>query len=275
MGYKSSGGLFARPLKTKQTTVYTAGDDGTYLTGITGPNPRFALMAENIILDNATGLMWPKNLGKVWASALNPTAAVPDSSGTGSWADSVNYVRGNLIWCAADSKNYVCEAANGPGTAVKDPNGGANPNYWTEMYFTNTTADKVTLSYWHLFMRTSSWTAAIPLIEGLTFGGYTDWRMPSINELLQIGVYSNSDIGGIWKDANSTHGDGGPGFTDFNAQNGLWANNTHPADAAVAAVFRAVNSAGTVAHTGCPIITYMAKSVSNGPYAMFCRGPVF
>jgi hypothetical protein len=93
--------------KTGQTTVYQAGDDGTYQKGYAS-TPRFIDLGDGTILDRATGLIWAQ-----------------DGDGAG------------------------CN--NGAAIA---------------------------------------WGAAITFAEGLTFAGHDDWRLPNINELQSLVVYS-------------------------------------------------------------------------------------
>jgi len=52
--------LFGLP-KTGQTTVYQAGDDGTYKKGYPKSGARFVDNGDGTITDKATGLMWAKD----------------------------------------------------------------------------------------------------------------------------------------------------------------------------------------------------------------------
>ncbi len=99
--------------KTGQTTVYQAGDDGTYQLGWVGT--RFTDNLDGTVTDNATGLMW-----------------------------------------------------------VRDPSlcgGGSYPNTWASGVATPTAM---------------TWANAITNCEALNYAGYTDWRLPNINELSSI-----------------------------------------------------------------------------------------
>jgi hypothetical protein len=83
-------GLTTLP-KTGQIISYSVGDDGTYQSGITWPNPRFTNtdgttpITGSSVIDQLTGLMWTKD-----GNAPGPTACVP--SVTKTWQDALNYV---------------------------------------------------------------------------------------------------------------------------------------------------------------------------------------
>lgn len=207
-----------RPFITKQTISYSspAGqDDGGYRAGLVVA-PRFSLYQANVLFDNATGLMWPKRCTQIWpGNALGEATGV----GRGTWDSGTAYVRGDVVK-AADNKYYVAEQAS---TNV-DPNAGGNPTYWTETTWFNDTA--VSTSY-HQYQQQTAWQAAIDKAEALAYGGFTDWRLPSITELLTLATWSGGN-GGLFQDANATHGDGGPGFLGANYQNGMWSGTTNP-----------------------------------------------
>lgn len=76
--------LFGLP-KTGQTTVYQAGDDGTYQKGYPRKGVRFVDNGDGTITDKATGLMWvkqPENIGGVWVSEGEPVKV--------SWNDAID-----------------------------------------------------------------------------------------------------------------------------------------------------------------------------------------
>lgn len=106
--------------KTNMTTVLAAGDDGTYQAGWwkgkTVANNRTRFIAKTIngdavVIDNATGLMWPAG--------------------------------------------FMDDGANG----------GLETDVYTQITYANS----------------------------LTFAGYSDWRMPNINELLSIVDFSQNN----------------------------------------------------------------------------------
>jgi len=73
-----------------QTTVYSAGDAGSYQTGVVLPNPRFTNpdkttpISGTVVVDQLTGLMWPQHGG-------TPTVGLC-TGGTMTWQAALNYV---------------------------------------------------------------------------------------------------------------------------------------------------------------------------------------
>ena len=75
---------------------------------------------------------------------------------------------------------------------------------------------------------TLAWAAAITFAEGLSFAGYSDWRLPNVKELMSIADYSrssptidplftNTPSGNYWSSttvADYTDGAWGVGFND-------------------------------------------------------------
>ena len=72
-------GMPAPAPKTGQTTVYRAGDDGTYQKGVASPSPRFTDNGDGTVTDNLTGLMWTKN-ANIWGT-INWNTAVDNCEG--------------------------------------------------------------------------------------------------------------------------------------------------------------------------------------------------
>jgi hypothetical protein len=75
--------------KTGQTNTYQTGDDGTYMSGVAWPNPRFTVQADtNCVLDNLTGLIWARNanLGgpMSWSAAITYCESL-SYGGTNDW----------------------------------------------------------------------------------------------------------------------------------------------------------------------------------------------
>jgi hypothetical protein len=77
-------------LKTGQTTVYRAGDDGTYQTGIARSYTR---NANGVVKDNATGLEWQDDV---------PPVEKP-------WVTQANYDAGNYDDTSGDTATTYCE----------------------------------------------------------------------------------------------------------------------------------------------------------------------
>ena len=74
---------FSPILKTGQTTVYSANDDGTYQKGrVIGT--RFVDNGDNTITDLATGLMWVKDVASIGGGF----------STTATWADAITACEG-------------------------------------------------------------------------------------------------------------------------------------------------------------------------------------
>ena len=72
--------------KTGQTASLAAGDDGDLQTGLSWPDPRFAVDGETIV-DNLTGLMWeqaPSTDLMTWTEAVDHAADL-DAGGYGDW----------------------------------------------------------------------------------------------------------------------------------------------------------------------------------------------
>jgi hypothetical protein len=86
------GTLFADGpvLKTGQTTVYRAGDDGTYQAGIARSYTR---NANGVVKDNATGLEWQDDVPSVEKK----------------WVTQANYDAGNYDDTSGDTATTYCE----------------------------------------------------------------------------------------------------------------------------------------------------------------------
>lgn len=82
--------------RTGQTAIYAAGDDGTLLSGVAWPTPRFTDNSNGTVTDSLTGLIWLKNTNcygsQTWANALlsannlaSGSCNLSDSSPAGQW----------------------------------------------------------------------------------------------------------------------------------------------------------------------------------------------
>jgi hypothetical protein len=98
-------------LKTGQTTVYTAGDDGTYQKGL-GPTAlveRFVDNGNGTITDRWTNLMWPKSLSKLIPGANGLVNASNQAQRARSnWANAQSYLKGDLVQNGVGLKKYIC-----------------------------------------------------------------------------------------------------------------------------------------------------------------------
>jgi hypothetical protein len=76
---------------TGQSTVHTAGDDGTYQKGVAFPLIRFRDNGDGTMTDNMTGLVWLKNVGSAtytWTQALDYVDTLNSAvSGNGGYHD--------------------------------------------------------------------------------------------------------------------------------------------------------------------------------------------
>lgn len=80
-------------LKTWQTNVYSASDDGSYQAGTAWSDSRFTEgtgASSNCVIDTMTGLMWVKNpdsTKRAWADALTYCEGLDGTSGRGGYDD--------------------------------------------------------------------------------------------------------------------------------------------------------------------------------------------
>ena len=171
---------------TGQTTVYTAGDDGTYQS-IKPVSPRFVDNGNGTISDMATGLMWVKKVGRIIPGA-SVRADNQIQVARGSYANSTLYAIGDLAWDVAASKHYVCivgHTSNGANVAADLVN---NPSSWIETVWVHAGEDGL------------GWNDACPIwnngiinCEALDYAGYSDWRMPNLKELVSIIDYGRQN----------------------------------------------------------------------------------
>jgi len=168
--------------RTGQTTSYVDGDDGYFQAG----NPRATRFVDNgngTISDRATGLQWVKQPELIIPGAVGIDATNLIQSAEGNWADATAYVLADLVEDTTDSKFYVCVVAHtsddASGTDTDAPNTGSA--YWRETVWN---ADASTIAPAVPAMMT--YANALTNCESLSYAGFTDWRLPNINELLSI-----------------------------------------------------------------------------------------
>lgn len=111
--------LFGLPA-TSQTIVYQTNDDGTYQKGYPRQGARFVDNGDGTVTDNATGLMWPKDLEVLGVAT--------------SWVDSINKAEvfagaGYTDWRAPNLKELISIFNFGRSLA------GENPG-WYEIFTT-------------------------------------------------------------------------------------------------------------------------------------------
>ncbi|MCX5673936.1 MAG: DUF1566 domain-containing protein [Planctomycetota bacterium] len=181
MPYGFSAGL----PRTGQTTVYRAGDDGTYQAGVRMVSARASELVNNgngTVTDHGTGLVWVRQPeliipGPVGIHATNQiqrargTWKVPPEDGLGVYV-AADLVKGDG---APDALYYVCILGH-PAHADKEP---PNATYWRETVWTASAANLLTAA-------PMTWNAAIDYCEALEYAGFTDWRMPNMQELFSL-----------------------------------------------------------------------------------------
>ena len=220
--------------KTGQTTVYKAGDDGTYQIGVATSYTRDD--TKEIVTDNVTGLMWQddteaETVNRDWAGADAYCTAL--SLGTyDDWRvptiDELMYIadrsraypaidfifRNAVSHCYWSSTTVVGHSGNAWIVAFGD-----SLNYWPEKNYcgyvrcvrgesnpvanrftrddtTGIVTDGQTYLQWQddedAKTVKKNWADAIDHCEGLSLGGYDDWRLPNFNELYYL-VYRDRD----------------------------------------------------------------------------------
>jgi hypothetical protein len=167
-------------VKTGQTTSYTDYDDGYYQKGITRS---YTDNDDGTITDNVTGLMWVKAPQKIIPGATGIHSTNQIQAAKGNWATSTAYVKADLAKDTTDSTYWVCavnHTSASAGTFADDRT--ANPTYWRQTVWTASAANLTTPS-------TMTWANSITNCEALEYAGYTDWRLPNLNELQSIANY--------------------------------------------------------------------------------------
>ena len=173
---------------TGQTTVYTAGDDGTYQSGnIPVGQARFLDLGNGTIFDRATRLMWIKQPDLIIPGG--PVGAVNQILvAHGVWATAHGYIVGDLVQGdgAPDALFYVCIADH-------TSDGGNEPpvdagTCWVETIWT---ASSVAFPLTPAIM---DFTTAIAACEALDTCGFSDWRMPNILELVSLVDFEQAGV---------------------------------------------------------------------------------
>lgn len=190
--------------RSGQTTIYQDGDDGDLEKGLTYAASRAAEFVDNgdgTVSDLATGLMWMKNyIVPILGEPTPATLAIGNiaTSATGrSWSpteEPVHYDVGELVYYTGSGEGcYICIQAHdteeaGIGSFELPPL--YHSDYWRYCPFA-ASSDNLTTA------KTFSWEEALwnmlyinqqlPQQSDVRgFAGYTDWRMPSLAEMLSI-----------------------------------------------------------------------------------------
>ncbi len=187
--------------KTGQTTVYSAGDDGSLQIGAAWPSPRFIVASSGtgtVVTDGLTGLMWPQDGGgagyRPWQSALDYVADLNTN----------NYL-GHNDWRLPDL-NELDSLLNQsePDTAVWLNSQGFTNVHANAAYWSSTTNGLNTTTAWVFNVSYGSWWTADKVNNGAhtwpVRGGHNEY--PSIINLPKTGqttVYAAGDNGDLQK----------------------------------------------------------------------------
>jgi len=179
--------------RTGQTTSYASGDDGYFKAG----NPRktrFINGGGGTISDRAAGLMWVEKPQLIIPGATGVHATNQIQAARGDWANSTAYAAADLAKDTADSTYWVCAAAHTSASSdTFAADRAAHPTYWRQTVWTASAANLTTPA-------TMTWPNALAYslgakwnpTTGLNYAGYTDWRLPNMNELLSMVHWGNS-----------------------------------------------------------------------------------
>ena len=145
-------------VKTGQTIVYRAGDDGTYQAG-DDISPRFVDNGDNTITDESTGLMWvmdQANIGGVWGTPETTPGAHDGTPITMVWnhaidnCEALDYA-GHSDWRLPNAKELltiVDYSRIGPSV-----NGTFFPNTRSGVFWSSTTFAGNTINAWYVDFR--------------------------------------------------------------------------------------------------------------------------
>lgn len=144
--------------------------DNVNIAGVVGVLAAYKNMADSATFNRTTG---PDATGVIdiydTIDDFNVNGAFPSGTPPG--------------WVSGVGANWVRDSASDTATGVGSCDGGEDCVY----------KDNVTKLYWARDTQTAAyWEAAISSCSGLTYGTYSDWRLPTQKELLQ------AYIDGIW-----------------------------------------------------------------------------
>jgi len=169
--------------RTRQTTVYRTGDDGTFQAGVRAARTRLLELVDGgdgTVTDLATGLQWVKNPTLIVPGAVGVHATNQIQVAHGDWANNHAYAKADLCKDTADSTYWVCAVAHtsaAAGTFAADRV--ANPTYWRLTVWTASAANLTTPA-------THAWNDAVDRCLALVYAGYDDWRLPNLLELTSL-----------------------------------------------------------------------------------------
>jgi formylglycine-generating enzyme len=196
-----------------------------------------------IVTDSLTGLIWQKTYatGKTWQGAIDycdnldyagqtdwrlpdvnelaslvsyeryyPASDFPEMPSGWFWSSSSHAYLTGAAWCGNLADSGVSYQDKTTGRDARCVRGG--PSFGSSavrFHVTGTTGqqlvlDRATGLTWQKEYVTKTWKNALSYCEGLDYGGFTDWRLPNVNELLSLVNYAkyspSSDFPGMSSD---------------------------------------------------------------------------
>ena len=171
---------------------------GTYEDAPVPPVPYpasqvFLDMGDGTVCDPSTRLMWVKNPQKMLVGA----SVIADNQITntlGDWTTTTDYFIGDCVKNTGNNLIYACAVDNYSGSTSMDDDIANNPTWWRELVFridANNMQAQAPMSQ----------ADAIVNCTDLDYAGYSDWRLPTIQELhtLAFPVQQNPAIDAIFQ----------------------------------------------------------------------------
>lgn len=171
--------------KTGQTTPYKDYDDGNYQKGLPLSGDRFTDIGDNTILDNVTGLQWINRPELIIPHGLNSNDVGVEK---GDWVSGGPYAAGDIV-TDPDYTAWICLIANTNTAADFATERAANPTYWQQSIWATSNGSggvNPTTMVW-----CNDWGTpdALTACNGISAGGFSDWRLPNVKELMSIVDY--------------------------------------------------------------------------------------
>lgn len=153
---------------TGQTNDYSvSGSDGDRQAGFQFNN-RFVVSDQSTVFDRVTNLEW----------AADPPLIFPGGTGAlqvarGNWSMGGNYALGDLV--ADGGLFYACILAINPSNTAP----GSDATHWSETIFTGSAVSLGNTA-------AHNWATFLSFIDGMTWNGHSDWRMPNAMEAASL-----------------------------------------------------------------------------------------
>jgi len=201
--------------RTGQTTSYDDGDDAYWLAGypvngsLTGlqddsewrldydiADGRWQIIDSDweIVGDLLTGLMTPKRFWDIVLDSALATKYMRYDIYATTWLAGWTATIGEVWRDDADNDGlYCCLVTHTTAGANMAAERAANPTYWRALDFLGSYYSGSMIAW----KQAGAWGTAIDLIERmntLEWGGYDDWRMPNITELLTFAEHHTVDV---------------------------------------------------------------------------------